>query len=109
MKKGDLVLAHMPYTDLTGTKVRPGLVLVSEDADNDVLLAFITSHIEREDETCVSISPEETPTCGLTRESIIRLNKLIILDKSIVIGKIGTLPIIKLQDINDGLRKVLAL
>jgi len=41
MKKGDIVLIKFPFTDLSGSKLRPALVLV--ESGNDVIVAFITS------------------------------------------------------------------
>lgn len=45
IKRGDIVLANLPFTDLSGAKIRPALV-VQCDANNsrlhDVILAMIT-------------------------------------------------------------------
>ena len=44
MKRGTVVLTPFPFTDLSGQKVRPALVVSRSDRpDPDVLLAFITS------------------------------------------------------------------
>ena len=46
MKRGAVVLTPFPFTDLTGHKVRPALVVSRSDrAGPDVLLAFITSRL----------------------------------------------------------------
>ena len=40
MKKGDVVLIKFPFTDLSGSKLRPAVVLF--DSGNDLIAAFIT-------------------------------------------------------------------
>ena len=44
MKKGDIVLIPFPFTDLTGTKNRPALILI--DSDEDVTVSFITTQLK---------------------------------------------------------------
>lgn len=43
MEKGDIVLIPFPFTDLTGQKNRPALVLINHE--NDITVSFITSKI----------------------------------------------------------------
>jgi len=107
MKKGDLVLAHIPFTDFSGEKLRPGLVLVPGNAD--VILAFITTQIDKHDSTSILISPNETPSTGLKKDSLIRLNRITTLSKNILVGKIGSLPPSKLHEVDNNLRKLFAL
>lgn len=44
MKKGDLVLLPFPFTDLTGSKKRPAVVLINTEMD--VTLCFISSQLK---------------------------------------------------------------
>mgnify|MGYP003344528084 CR=1 FL=1 len=41
MTKGDIVLIPFPFTDLTGSKLRPALILAT--TEHDVTVAFITT------------------------------------------------------------------
>jgi len=44
MKRGEIVLAKFPFTDLSSEKRRPGIVLSRcQSEDNDVIIAFISS------------------------------------------------------------------
>jgi len=44
MTKGEIILVNFPFTDLTGNKLRPALVLAEKR--DDILTAFISSNIE---------------------------------------------------------------
>jgi mRNA interferase MazF len=43
MVKGDIVLITFPFTDLSGSKLRPTIVLT--DSELDVTVCFITTQI----------------------------------------------------------------
>ncbi|MFN3532028.1 MAG: hypothetical protein ACK41Q_05865 [Candidatus Brocadia sp.] len=44
--KGKIVLVPFPFTDLTSTKLRPALDI--REGEKDVVLAFISSKIQKE-------------------------------------------------------------
>jgi mRNA interferase MazF len=47
MRRGTVVLTPFPFTDLSGQKVRPALVVSRSDRPGtDVLLAFITQSLQ---------------------------------------------------------------
>jgi mRNA interferase MazF len=84
---GAVVLARFPFTDLTGDKRRPALV-VSQDNDRrmDVVVCFITS-VTRSGPDMAPI-PAGRAT-GLKVPSVVRFDKLATLDKKIITGKLG--------------------
>jgi mRNA interferase MazF len=87
---GRCVLTRFPFTDLSGCKRRPALV-VSRDNDRrpDLIVAFITS-IPR-------TGPDMAPLAaiagtGLKVPSVVRFDKLATLDRSVIAGKLGDAP-----------------
>lgn len=102
MVKGDIILVPFPFTNLSGSKIRPALVLISSDID--VTIAFITTQFNRDDESCVSI--EASIENGLKKNSLIRLNKLASVDNNLVLGKIGSLQSSDIVRINSQLKKI---
>ena len=105
MKKGDIVLIPFPFTDLTGNKLRPALVLVSGMAD--VTVAFITTQIRWKEPDDVILNP--TKQNGLKQESLVRLAKLATIDSSLVDGILGEIDAAKIQEINRNLIIILKL
>ena len=83
MKQGDLVLVPFPFTDLSGSKVRPALVLVSTSLD--VTLAFITTQLQWQEPTDLLLSP--TALNGLKKVSLVRLSKLATIDTDLIQGR----------------------
>ena len=87
MAKADIVLIPFPFTNLSDTKIRPCLVLI--DGEYDVTVAFITTQTGRNDIGSVPVNP--SPSNGLRKESLVRLNKVATIDKDLILGKIGLL------------------
>jgi mRNA interferase MazF len=105
MKKGDIVLIPFPFTDLSGTKLRPALVLAVSSAD--ITVAFITTRTGWKEVTDVELEPD--PFSGIKKPSLIRPAKLATIDKAIVLGKIGHLPSDILSRVNTSLKIILQL
>jgi len=87
MKKGTIILIPFPFTDFSGMKTRPALILATDIYD--VTVAFITSKIIKQEAHDLEILPTETN--GLRVESIIKLNKLATIDKELILGELGVL------------------
>ncbi len=87
---GSIVLTRFPFTDLSGDKRRPALV-VSRDNDrrSDLVVCFITS-VPREGPDMAAIAA--TPGTGLKVPSVVRLDKLATLDRAVIAGKLGDAP-----------------
>lgn len=93
MKRGDVILIRIPFSDLTSSKVRPALVVSPEDqSENDFVVALITTNIHR------SLRPSDHPirttdkdfvATGLRFDSVFRMAKLFNLDKALAERRLG--------------------
>jgi mRNA interferase MazF len=86
-KRGDIVLIPFPFTDLSGLKVRPALVLSQQDKGSDVIVVFISS--KHKSSAVVPIMP--TQQNGIKIASYIICDKIATLDRKIVLGQLGRL------------------
>ena len=105
MKKGDIVLIQFPFTDLTGSKIRPALILI--DSHEDVTLCFITTSFNQQTEYDIPLSP--TDLNGLKKDSLIRISKIATIDKALILGRLGTLETHGIRHVNENLVKILQL
>ena len=94
---GSIVLTRFPFTDLSGAKRRPALV-ISRDNErrSDLIVCFITSTpraITSTPRAGPDIAPlAATPGTGLKVPSVVRFDKLATLDRAVIAGKIGDAP-----------------
>ena len=95
-KFGDVVLVPFPFTDLTTTKNRPAVVVSSDrynSEKNDVILSAITSQSTspiQNDEYL--LTPVDLQLSGLLKPSIIKIGKIVTIDKRLIrkiLGKIS--------------------
>ena len=87
MAKSDIVLITFPFTDLSGSKLRPAVVLV--DTPADITVCFITTQLGWQEPTDVLLQPNATNS--LRKTSLIRTSKIATLDKSLAKGLLGQL------------------
>jgi mRNA interferase MazF len=105
MAKGDIVLITFPFTDLTGSKLRPAVILA--DSTLDLTVCFVTTQLEWQEATDVQLMPNSSN--GLRKQSLIRTSKIATLDKTLAKGLLGRLTSNELADLNDKLKKLLRL
>ena len=105
MNKGDIILVPFPFSDLSGNKLRPSLVII--ETERDITVAFITTQIQWKEPTDMVLKP--TTINGLKKESLIRLSKLATIDKDIVVGRLGSLTVMEMVELNNNLKVILKL
>ena len=81
--KGDIVVLNFPFSDLTGTKRRPALVIADLDGD-DIILCQITSQAKT-DRYTVKLQNEDFVDGKLNVQSVVRPNKIFTADSSLIL------------------------
>ena len=100
MPKGDIVLITFPFTDLSGSKLRPAIVLA--DTNLDLTVCFITTQLQWKDPLDILLTP--TQINGLRGLSLIRTSKIATLDKLLAKGLLGKLITVELAELNNNLK-----
>ena len=90
MRKGKIILVPFPFTDLSGQKVRPAVVLHSNKRGDDFIVCFISSK-KNTKAGLFDIKVKKTSQNGLKNDSIIKVLKIATLEKKIALGEIGSL------------------
>jgi len=81
--KGDIVVLSYPFTDFSGAKRRPALVIADLDGD-DIILCQITSQA-KVDRYAINLQDEDFITGSLNIKSVIRPNKIFTADSNVII------------------------
>lgn len=88
--KAKVVLVQFPFTDLSGSKLRPAIGI--HESDPDVIVAFISSRrpptLESTDLLLAADDPAFGAT-GLKTASVIKFDKIATLAKTLIRGEIG--------------------
>ncbi len=87
LKFGDIILIKFPFTNFSGEKKRPALVLLGNN-EKEIVVCRISGQ-EKESEFDIIIN--DWQQSGLKLPSIIRLDKLITIETSIIHKGIGKL------------------
>jgi mRNA interferase MazF len=113
MNRGTTVLAPFPFTDLSGRKTRPAVVVSPTGwPGSDVILAFVTSHRGQPlfpADLLVDSTHGDFVQTGLKMSSVIKFDKLVTIDRSVILGELGELSPGLLALADDRLRQALGL
>jgi mRNA interferase MazF len=94
MKRGDVCLAHFPFTDGTSAKLRP-ILIVSADEYNrgdDVVAVPISSRPQPDDPHSIFLDAPVYSQVGLRCPSSIKWTKPATIDRIVVRRYLGSLP-----------------
>ena len=114
VRRGDVVLVDYPYSDRTGSKVRPCLV-VQADRNNqrldDTIVVTITSRTQHAatepTQLLVDVSTPEGRQSGLLFTSAVQCENLLTVDGSYILRRIGSLPANVMLQVDNCLKSAL--
>jgi hypothetical protein len=92
LKKGDIILSPLSYTDLVNEEVRPSLVLYHDLDDMQLVVAYITSQVEGNVGPFEKLILSGTTTfikAGLLYDSKLRINWMMTVKRIHVDRKLG--------------------
>ncbi len=91
MKTGDIIIASFPYSDYTGFKARPAVVITTTAGMfGDFVIAMISSTVPGQ-LSSFQLKLEPDNLNNLRKDSIIKVNRLATIEKSMIISAIGKL------------------
>ena len=105
MAKGDIVLITFPFIDLSGSKLRPSVILA--ETSLDLTVCFITTQIKWQEPTDLLLLPNLKN--GLKKSSLVRTSKIATLDKTLIKGLLNRLTQRELADLDKVLKTLLQL
>ncbi len=115
VKPGDVVLVSFPFTDLSQNKVRPAVVISTEEVhkkEDDYTLLFISSVVSlplEPYEVLLNKGHPDFRQSGLKKDSVLKGNKIATLRKSLLKRQIGSLGPGIQSTLRQALRKALFL
>lgn len=86
---GDVLLARFPFTDLSGDKRRPVLVLSADNDGDDIVVCAITS---RPHDGPFDIPVMPSAGNGLKVPSRVQFDKIATLERGVIAGQLGAMP-----------------
>ncbi len=116
VNRGDMVLLDHPFSDASGSKVRPALV-VRDDARNarltETIVALITKNVRHvgvdRTQPLIDLGTPDGKASGLHRNSAVKCGKLYTVHEGAVKMRIGVLSAVLMRQIDDCLKQALGL
>lgn len=106
MRKGTIILVPFPFTDLSGIKNRPAVILFCSEWD--VTVSFITSQSKwNKEENDLFLLPDSAN--GLKVNSHVRTSKIVTLSKELILGELGILNSVQIDELNFKLKRLFQL
>lgn len=115
-RRGEVVLVDFPYSDHTGSKVRPALVGQADALNqrlDDTILALITGRRHRRGgaatQVVMDMTTAEGQQTGLRFNSVIQCENLLTYDQALIVRILGRLSATAIEQITTGLKAALGI
>ena len=114
VQRGDVVIINHPFSDASGSKVRPALV-VQSDSRNSILRETIIILISKNlkyvgtdpTQLLIDIGTTDGKASGLKMNSAVKCGKLFTVDENMIYKKIGVLSFQLMQQVSARLKMAL--
>mgnify|MGYP001576481273 CR=1 FL=1 len=109
IEQRDLLLVPFPFSDQSGRKVRPVIVLSNKkfnEHSEDILVVGVTSNISKDNYT-INLTNKELEDGKLFTQCCIKIENILKIDKELIIKKIGRIKQDKLREITEKLFKII--
>ncbi|MBM2809780.1 MAG: hypothetical protein HW416_539 [Chloroflexi bacterium] len=107
MARGDVVLVPFPFTDLSGQKRRPALIVSPDSFDpEDLVLCAITSRLSGVPLPWdVPLEIQDLAEGRLPHPSVVKVGKLFTMHQALIVGRFGGVRPQKLANVLEVLRR----
>jgi mRNA interferase MazF len=116
VQRGDVIIIDHPFSDASGAKVRPALVVQSDSRNallKETIVALISKNLKHigidQTQLLVEIGTPDGKMSGLNVDSAVKCGKLFTVHEDLVRKKIGTLSASLMQKVNGCLKVALEL
>lgn len=112
MKRGDIVDVDWPFSDRTGSKTRPAVIVQADYLNgliDDTILVQITSSQFGIPGTEVLLDPAQETRAGLRKLCVANCMNVLTLDQTLITRTVGFLSEGAMEQIEDRLKQVLVL
>lgn len=114
VNRGEVVMVDFPYSDRTGSTVRPALVVQADVLNHsldDTILAMITSSRRRmvgsPTQLIINRGHPDYPASGLRLDSVIQCENLVTIDQGFILRVIGCLSPATMSEVEACLKAAL--
>jgi len=113
LQRGDIVLVPFPFTDLSTEKLRPAVIVYVDPQKTDFIIAFISSAVSPGElsETDYLLRQDNTDFAqtGLKKASTFRMSKLLTIERSKIIRRLGRVSPAIQKELDIRLRRAIGL
>lgn len=109
IEQRDLILVPFPFSDQSGRKVRPAIIISNNSFNNDsedVLVVGVTSNFSKDLYT-ISLNNNDLEEGKLITNCCIKVENILKLDKELIVKKIGKIKKEKFDNILSFINRIL--